>query len=81
MIKVVLLGFDATFKVTTILFYSYYTIISIHSVILVDETGVLGNKPATCLKSLTKLITLACSKCTPPRLGNQLSTLVMIDTD
>ena len=40
-----------------------------------------GDKSATRLKSLIKLITLADSKCSPPRLGNQLSTLVMIDTD
>ena len=55
--------------------------ISWQSVLLVEEIGVHGGKPQTCLKSLTNFITYYCIEYTSPWTGFELTTLVMIGTD
>ena len=61
--------------------FNNISVILCRSVLLVEETGVPGEKPLTCRKSLTNFITLCCIKYTLPWTWFKLATLVVIGTD
>jgi len=65
--------FNATFNNISVILW--------RSVLLVEETGESGEKPPTCHKSLTNIITERCFHYTSPRAGFELTTLDVIGTD